>query len=255
MSSPDGRLTGKRIVLTGAASGMGRACAELFAEQGATLFLADVAADELEETADRIGAEGDVAGTAVTDVSSYDAVVELVDTAAATLGGIDGGVNWAGISDPPVPLHECPIELWDRIIGVNLDGSFHVAKAIVPRLVETRGSLVLISSIAGFVAWPGHPAYCASKGGVLMLGRSLAVEYASTGVRVNCLCPGSIDTPMLEQIVRDEGTTREELLRWEPSGRFGTPEEVCRAALFLMSDDASYVNGVGLVVDGGFSST
>jgi len=254
-SSQNGRLAGKRILLTGAGSGMGRACASLFAGAGATLFLSDVVPDALAEATDDLNAHGaSVAGSRVADVTSGASVGELVGEAAEAMGRIDAAINWAGISDPPGPVHECSLELWDRVLKVNLDGTFRFARAVMPHLVEARGSLVVIASIAAFTAWPAHPAYCASKGAVLMLGRALAVEYAGAGVRVNALCPGSIDTPMLAQIVEDERTTRDELLRWEPSGRFGHPEEVCRAALFLVSEDSSYVNGVGLVVDGGFSS-
>jgi NAD(P)-dependent dehydrogenase (short-subunit alcohol dehydrogenase family) len=252
----NGRLADKRVLLTGAGSGMGRACATLFAREGATLFLSDVIQDGLEDTYAGLRAEGaSVAGAKVTDVTDSKAVASLVNEAVTTLGGIDAAINWAGLADPPSPVHECSLELWDRIMRVNLDGTFYFARSVIPQLVENRGSLVVIASVAGFSAWPSHPAYCASKGAVLMLGRALAVEYAPTGMRVNALCPGSIDTPMLEQIIREEQTTRSELLEWEPSGRFGAPEEVCRAALFLVSDDASYVNGAALVVDGGFSSS
>ena len=249
------RLAGKRVLLTGAGSGMGRVCAGMFAEEGARLFLSDVNSDALESTAaDLRTKDAAIGGVAVADVSESGEVMRLVKKANMAMNGLDAGVHWAGVVDEPAQLHETSIESWKRVIGVNLTGTFYFTRAIVPLLALTRGSLVLISSVAGMVGWPSHPAYCASKGGVLMLGRAVGIEYASSGVRINCLCPGSANTPMLEQILRDARATRDDLLELEPSGRFGDPEELCRGALFLVSDEGSYMNGSAMVIDGGMTA-
>lgn len=247
-----GRLEGKTALVTGVASGIGRACALRFMAEGAAVAGLDVVEPHAEVAA-RLRSGG-LFHTA--DVREEDAVREAVHAAVERLGRLDLVVNAAGVTGF-APLHLLPVEEWDRIVDINLKGTYLVCKhAIGSMLAGRAGSIVNIASIQGLIAaMDGTPAYIASKGGVVLLTRSLAIDYGPRGIRVNCICPGFIDTPMLEGLKAPELAPYAERIRdAHMPRRLGRPEEIAAAAVFLASDDASFVNGTALPVDGGYTA-
>ncbi len=248
-----GRLAGKVALITGAASGIGRATAEMFAAEGAAVMLADVNSDGGVVAAQAIRARGLKAAFVAGDVCRPSAAENMVRATVAEFGGVDilhsnAGVHprrWQGVAE----ISEAE---WDREIEVNLKGAFLISRAGLPELIRRRGCLIVTGSITGLRVNPGAPAYSASKAGLVALAKCLALELAPHGVRVNCLLPGGVATPMAKQI---EGRTWEERQRaWadqHPLGRGAEPEEVAAAALFLASDEAKFITGAELVVDGG----
>jgi NAD(P)-dependent dehydrogenase (short-subunit alcohol dehydrogenase family) len=238
-----GLLSGRRIVVTGAGGGLGSAVAAAAANAGAAVGV-------LGRTRESLEAVG-VGPVAVADVSDAAAVASAIDEVAAELGGLDGLVTAAAIDCAWAPTAEMDLGEWDRTIATNLSGAFYTCRAALPRLVAAGGgSIVNITSVAGIRAWPEDVAYNASKAGVELLTRTIAVEYADKRVRANCLAPGVIEAGMTDDLV-DAGE-RERLLRLHPARRFGEPDEVAHAALWLLSERASYVTGSTLPVDGGF---
>jgi NAD(P)-dependent dehydrogenase (short-subunit alcohol dehydrogenase family) len=239
-ASPAGRLAGRRIVVTGAASGIGKRTAELFASEGAALLLIDRDADRLAAVAAETGGRA-----AVLDITDEQAVIEVVAQGAEALGGIDGLVNAAGIMIRG-HLGEVPAAEWRRILEVNLTGTYILARACLPWLTQSPGATIVnIGSAQGLLPnAPGFTAYAASKGGVVNLSRALAAELAPA-VRVNCICPGMVDTPMADGYRANVGNYALK--------RLADPVEIARAILFLTSDDASYVTGATLAADGGRS--
>jgi NAD(P)-dependent dehydrogenase (short-subunit alcohol dehydrogenase family) len=246
---PEGKLAGRRILITGAASGMGRATASLFAAEGARLALLDRDADGLARVTE---ATGGVSLQA--DLTDEHAVDHAVATACKRLGGLDGVVNAAGIM-PTEDLASTSLTLWRNVLDINLTGMFLVCRAALPRLRKHgSGTIVNFASAAG-LAPRGNAAiaYVASKGGVIAFTRTLAVEAAPL-IRVNSICPGTVDTPMTKKYLRDErGDVRPEVLTAYALGRYAEPEEIARAVLFLTGDDSSFVTGAALAVDGGRS--
>ncbi|HXF74230.1 MAG TPA: SDR family NAD(P)-dependent oxidoreductase [Actinomycetota bacterium] len=247
------RFEGRRALVTGGASGIGLATARLLREEGSAVALLDRAEAALRRAAEELSAEGVVA-----DVSDPAAVPASVERAADALGGpVDVLVNAAGIYRIAPALDLRP-EGWDEVLDVNLRGSFLVAREVARRLREARrgGAVVNVSSIAGLIADAGEPAahYAASKAGVLALTRQLAAEWAPFGIRVNAVCPGVIRTPML-RLMDDPEAGHAYLQARVPLRRLGEPEEVAAAVAFLASEEASYVTGAFLVVDGGVTST
>ena len=243
-----GRLEDKVAVITGAGSGIGRAAALLFAREGAKVVVADVTGAE-EETAAAIG---DAATPVRADVSSAADVRAMIETARARYGRLDVLFNNAGIEGAPGFTADCTEEDFDRVIAVNLKGVFLGMKYAIPVMLEHGGgSIINNASIAGLVGFPGAPAYCASKGGVVLLTKATALEYATQNIRVNAICPGVIETPMIERYVSTGEEARRMLVQIEPVGRLGQPEEVAALALFLASDEASFITGAALPVDGG----
>jgi len=237
------RLADKIAIVTGAASGIGRAAAALFRAEGATVIAADVAAGEGVVAADA-GREEDVRG--------------LVDMAAREHGGLDVFFANAGISGGLASIFEQSVEDWQEILRVNLIGPWLAVKHAAPAMKERGGgSIVCTASVAGLRAGAGGPAYSASKAGVIQLVRVAATQLCGANVRVNAICPGLIETGMTRGIydmARSAG--REEMIgRLNPLKRGGEPEEIARAALYLASDESSYVNGHALVVDGGLSAS
>jgi NAD(P)-dependent dehydrogenase (short-subunit alcohol dehydrogenase family) len=241
-------LAGKGTLITGGTSGIGLATALRFLEEGARVFVVGVGDDELGSALARLG--GDVRGT-VADVSVEADVDRLVAEAGAALGAIDVLINNAGIARKALFL-DTSAEMWDRTIAVNLRGMFLVARAVARRMTATDhpGVIVNMASTNALGAQADLAAYNASKGGVLQLTRTMAVELAGRGIRVNCLCPGFIDTP-LNEALGDEDAFREYERTQIPLGRRGTAEEVAAAYAFLASDDASFIHGAALVIDGG----
>ena len=250
------RLQGKVSVITGAGSGMGRVAAELFASEGAKVVVADYNESAAAETVARIEAAGGTASYVAVDISAEDGAAKMVDHAVATFGRIDTLYNNAGIM--PASDHsviDTDVDTWDRVMAVNLRGVFLSCKHAIPRMLE-QGSGSIIN-VASFVAILGcsvpQDAYTASKGAVLALTRSIAVQFAPRGVRSNAISPGPVETPLLlDWLVKDEEAKRIRLAR-NPTGRFGKPDEIAWAAVYLASDESRWTNGANLVIDGGIS--
>ncbi len=248
-----GKLDGKVAIVTGAASGIGRATALLFADEGAKVVVADWHEDDGRRVADEIAGRGGAATFVRVDVSKPEDVEAMVRAAVDTYGRLDVLFNNAGMEGEQAPTAECTLENWDRVIAVNLKGVFLGMKyGIAAMLRSGGGSIINNASVAGIVGFASIPAYCASKGGVIQLTKTAALEYAKQGVRVNAICPGVIWTPMVERFVGGSEQTRGALEALEPVGRFGRPEEVARLALFLAGDDSTFCTGAPFVVDGGF---
>jgi NAD(P)-dependent dehydrogenase (short-subunit alcohol dehydrogenase family) len=247
-------VDGKVVIVTGAASGIGRATARRLLADGATVVGADVASD-----AEDLGARWSYVHTDVTD----EAAVRALVAAGVEAGGgrIDGTVTAAGVAGGG-PAHLLEEPEWQRVIGINLTGTFLVAKHVIGQLMTQepvdgeRGSVVTIASIEGLEGTAGGSAYNASKGGVVLLTKNLAIDYGPSGIRVNAICPGFIDTPMTEVLFGAEGIAGAATLWIEEHAlrRFGRPEEIAAAARFLLSDDASFVSGHALAVDGGYTA-
>jgi NAD(P)-dependent dehydrogenase (short-subunit alcohol dehydrogenase family) len=244
-----GRLDGRVAIVTGGASGIGRATAERFAFEGASVLIADVHA-EMGETA----APGSEVVFLRADVTDSGDCARMVAEAERRWGGLDILVNSAGIGEGAaiIDLEE---EAWDRVLNVNLKGVYRCCKAALPALVRRGGgAIVNVSSLAGMVVSEGMGAYAASKGGVIQFTKVLALEGAHHRVRANALCPVWADTPMLERYLEQAGRPAETRRAMEtriPLGRLARPEDVAAAALFLASDEASFITGVALPVDGG----
>jgi NAD(P)-dependent dehydrogenase (short-subunit alcohol dehydrogenase family) len=254
----DGRLAGKRAIVTGAASGIGRASALRFAEEGAAVLVADVAADGLAETREAVEKAGGRVLARVVDASDEAAVAGLVEACIAELGGLEVAYANAGITGANVPLLEATVDDWRRVLDVNLIGPFLVVKHAAPPMREAGGgSIVCTASVAGLRSGAGASAYSASKAGVVSLVQTAANQLAGTGVRVNAICPGLIETGMTRPIfdlARAAGKGHK-IGQLNPLRRAGEPVEIANVALFLASDESSYVNGQAFAVDGGLSSS
>ena len=235
-----GRLDQTVAVVTGAASGIGAACAERLSAEGAAVATIDIT-----EGVDH-----------VLDVRDEAAVRAAFEAVLQEHGRLDSVVHAAGVAGGG-PVHLLDAEEWDRVIDVNLKGTFLVDKySSIHMLARGSGSIVNIASIEGIEGTEGGSAYNASKGGVVMLTKSMAIDYGRRGIRVNCICPGGIDTPLLRSITDSDGLDlyRERLREEHLLGRFGRPDEIAAAAAFLASEDASFMTGHALVVDGGFTA-
>jgi len=251
-----GRLDGKVALITGAASGMGKIAAELFAGEGARVVLADVTDESGHAAAEAIGSSGGEAAFVHADVSKGSDVEKAVRTARERFGGLNVLYNNAGIfpaDDGSVT--ETSEQTWDRVMEINLKGVFLGCKYGIPAMIASGGGSIV--NVASFVALMGAAtpqiAYTASKGGVLSMTREIAVEFARKGIRANALCPGPIETPLLAELLADPAR-RERRLVHIPVGRFGKAEEIARAALFLASDESSFITGATFVVDGGITA-
>jgi len=250
------RLDGKVAVITGAGSGMGRVAAQMFAAEGARVVVAEFAAEAGEETVRQVTDAGGEASFVRADVSREEDASAMVAAAVDRYGRIDVLYNNAGIMpEADHSVVDTDVGVWDQVMAVNLRGVFLGCKYAIPRMVEQgSGSVINISS---FVALLGcsvpQDAYTASKGAVLSLTRSLAVQFGPKGVRSNAICPGPIETPLLvDWLLKDEAAKQLRLAR-NPTGRFGKPEEIVNAAIYLASDESRWTNGAHFVIDGGIS--
>lgn len=253
-----GRLAGKRAIVTGAGSGIGRASAQLFASEGARIIAVDTATAAVEETVAAIAAAGGSAVAVAADAGSEPDVQGLVARAVKDWGGLDVVYANAGIVGGWARLFEQSVELWQEVLRVNLIGPFLAIKHAGPVMVrQGKGAIVCTASVAGLKANAGGSAYSASKAGVISLVQTAANDLSGTGVRVNAVCPGLIETGMTKPIfdgARARGSEGK-IGQLNPLRRHGEPREIAAMALFLASDEASYVNGQAIAVDGGLTST
>jgi NAD(P)-dependent dehydrogenase (short-subunit alcohol dehydrogenase family) len=247
------RLAGKVAIITGAASGLGRASAKLFAEQGASVVVADRDGAGGLETVTQIRDTGGQAEFIETDVAVADDVDAMVAKAVTCFGKLDVLFNNAGIAIRK-PVADLSEDEWDRCIDTNLKGVFLGSKSAIPEMIRGGGgSIINTASIYGVVGGRTRAAYSASKGGIVNLTRSMALDYASQNIRVNCICPGFVETPLLKKILGTEAEFQA-LVDMHPMGRLGRPIETAYAAVYLASDEAAFTTGIALPVDGGYTA-
>ncbi|WP_230531132.1 SDR family NAD(P)-dependent oxidoreductase [Microvirga roseola] len=252
------RLEGKRTIVTGAGSGIGRASALLFAAEGAAVLAVDRDAEAVAETVRRIEAAGGRGIGLAADAGSEKDIADFVSHAAETFGGLDVVFANAGVSGGLTPLLEQPVSLWEEVLRINLIGPFLAIRHAAPLMAaQGGGSIVCTASVAGLRANAAGAPYSASKAGVISLVQTAANALGGTKVRINAICPGLIETGMTRPLfdgARERGT-EDRIGQLNPLRRAGQPEEIAAAALFLASDESSYVNGQAIAVDGGLSST
>lgn len=245
-------LEDKVAIVTGGSSGIGRATAHALAGCGATVVVADVSDAAGSIVAEELQASGHTARFVHTDVARDEEVAALVRRTVSEFGQLDIAFNNAGIEGASLPLHECTTEEWTRTIDVDLGGVFLCMREEL-RVMAERGAGVIVnnSSVAGLVGFEQAAPYVAAKHGIVGLTKAAALEYAAHGIRVNAVCPGVIDTPMVTRVATEGSELRERLVQMEPVHRFGTPEEVANVVVWLASDAASFITGQAIAVDGG----
>ena len=247
------RLEDKIAIITGSGSGMGKATALLFSKEGARVVAADVVEEAGLATVRLIEKDGNKGIFVKADVSKAEDIKAMVRAALDTYGRVDVLVNCAGIALNETSTTDCSEEIFNRIIATNLTGTWLGMKYAIPEMIKTGGGVIInFASIAALEAYQGLPAYSASKGGVISLSRVAAIEYASKNIRINCVAPGHIATPMLLDAWAEEGLQR--FRNIAPQGRLGEPDEVASVVLFLASADSSHITGQTIVIDGGVTS-
>ncbi|HUX96533.1 MAG TPA: glucose 1-dehydrogenase [Bacteroidales bacterium] len=250
------KLKDSIVVVTGSGSGIGRACAVEFANAGAKVVVADINIEGADETVRQIQDTGGVSVAFKTDVSAPDSVMQLVDFTIKTYSRIDALINNAAIQINKT-VADITFEEWNQQMSVNVGGIFLCSKYFLPHLRLTGGNIVNMSSVNGFFVEPMCAGYCTTKAAIIGLTKAMAIDHGNEGIRVNCICPGYIDAGLAEgyfQSQPDPQKAREEAGKLHALWRIGKPEEVGRVALFLASDDASFMTGASVVVDGGFGS-
>jgi 2-keto-3-deoxy-L-fuconate dehydrogenase len=236
------RFEGRRALVTGAGSGIGAAVARRLADEGAAVVLADLALEPVEKLAADLGAQ------------AVELDVRDEDQVAPAMAGLDVLVNVAGIGSTTT-APDTTLDVWEDVFAVNARGTFLCCKHAIPDMTARGGgAIVNVASVAALVGLKRRAAYCASKGAVVSLTRALAVDHVSDGIRVNAVCPGTVDSPWVRRLVEDAGESLDELRARQPLGRLGTPEEVATAVAYLASDDAAFVTGTAFVIDGGLSA-
>ncbi|MDD3714173.1 MAG: glucose 1-dehydrogenase [Atribacterota bacterium] len=251
------RFANKKVFISGGATGIGEAAVLLFAQQGAIVTIFDRDIENGEKCLQKI-LDGGGRGIFISGNLIYPEEIEkAIDQSLKTYGGIDILINNAGV-ESPYSVHEMPIEEWDRVMAVNLRGMYLMAKAVIPIMKKSGGgAIVNTASISGLLGWPISAAYCVSKGGVIQLTKQMAVDYAQDNIRVNCIAPGTTLTPLIERIFQQESEpekAKQQISQMHPLGRFAQPEEIAQAILFLASEDASFITGAVLPVDGGYTA-
>lgn len=240
----------KVVIVTGASSGIGLATAKAFAREGAKVVISDINEQAGQETVKSIENESGEATFIKCDVSSEEDVKNLVDMTIQKYGRLDCAYNNAGIEGTPSSTTECSVSNWDKTINTNLKGVWLCMKYEIPAMLKNgKGSIVNCSSIAGLVGFETIPAYVASKHGVIGLTETASLEFAKQNIRVNAVCPGVIDTPMLERFTQGN---EEQMAQQDPMGRVGRPEEIADSVLWLCSEKSSYVTGQAIAIDGGW---
>lgn len=252
-----GRLENKVAVVTGAADGIGYAISLGMAQEGAAIVMGDIQDDKGERAAQSIRDVGGKATFVQCDVSSHEDVEAMAQAAMQQHGKVDIMVNNAAIAIGGMPIHEMKYEQWDKLISVNLSSIFYGCKAVLPHMIAAgKGNIINMASAQGHIGLDGWTAYSGAKGAIMSMSRQMAVEFGRHGVRVNSISPGTIETPMNQQVVAELGEhLAETWVKMHPIGRIGLPEEVAEAAVYLASDLAGFTTGIDLKVDGGLTST
>jgi NAD(P)-dependent dehydrogenase (short-subunit alcohol dehydrogenase family) len=252
-----GTFAGRKVIITGGAAGIGLATARALVREGAAVALLDLDDGAAQASARALASEGAKAFGIGCDVTDADGVERAVSASREALGAIDGLFNNAGIADFG-SVHESTPASWQRIWAVNVTGTFLASRAVLPEMIAARrGAIVNVGSVAGVVGIPGMAAYCAAKGAIVNLTRQMAAEYAKHGIRVNCVCPGTVGVTAMGRQLLGSDTSEEAMakrLAKYPIGRFGKPEEIAEAVTFLLSDAASFCVGSIVAVDGGMTT-
>ncbi|ODR05130.1 oxidoreductase [Mycobacterium sherrisii] len=250
--NPTDEFSGRVAFVTGATSGIGQATAVAFGARGAAVVVADISADGCRETAEMINRVGGRAVAVTCDVTKTRDVQAALSTTVETFGRLDFAFNNAGVEQPVTPLVEVSDDEWNRVVDINLRGVFLCMKHEIPLMLDSGGgAIVNTSSGAGVSGFAGQAAYAASKHGVIGMTKSAALDYAKSNIRINAVCPGIIETPMMDRFCGGTPEGRQRVIDQEPVGRMGRPEEIASAVLWLCSDNAAFTIGHALVVDGG----
>lgn len=249
-------LKEKIVIVTGAASGIGRETAKAYAKKGASVCISDVDNNGLKETEEQILKKGGNVLAITADISNENNVKKLVNTTVKKFGGLDIACNNAGVGGELNTTADYSVEEWDRVININLRGQWLCMKYQIPEILNRGGGAIInVTSILGKVGFANAPAYVAAKHGLVGLTKTAAIEYSSKGIRVNTIAPAFIDTPMLERAGLTTGMEmKEQIIKLHPIGRLGTSREVANAIVWLTSDEASFITGHTLLVDGGYTA-
>ncbi len=250
-----GKLADRTAIVTGAGNGIGRAIAEAFGAEGAAVLCADISLADGERVAAGIAGSGGRATACQCDVSAPDQARAAVEQAASQYGSLHVLVSNAAAFSPATPVDEMRLEDWEQALSVNLTGAFLMSKYAIPHLrASGGGSIILVASQMARVAYAGQAAYCATKGALVQLAKGMALDYCKDNIRVNTLSPGGVATRRMERRFGDLETAQRVWGPKHPMGRLGEPEEIARGALFLASDDASFMTGADLLLDGGYTA-